>query len=147
MPHTGRQINIKACILTDGGYYGKGHTNVSMYVTQNVSLLAQAIRVGYEAVNPGKEPMFRVLKKVYYPRGDRFLSDTETIASEGLRDGDLVILTNTEDKFVLDTVAKIKSGMSIHKSKKEKKWVRVIRGLVRGIPWVGEALDALLEKD
>ena len=148
MAHTGKKINIKATVVTQK-YFSKEPTNVNMYLTQKVSQLAQAIRAGYAVVNPGKKDQFLNLRELDYVKEDRFLNDTKTIRNEGLNDGDLVVLTNYENKALVDTIVGMMPELdsSVSGQKKKSKWVRVIRALIRSIPWIGPAIDALFEKD
>jgi len=53
-------------------------------------------------------------------------------------------VAKSEKPTIEDVLKKLSLISDGHESTKENKWVRVIRGLIRGIPWVGEALDEAL---
>ena len=120
---------------------------VSLSRTAKISELVNAIRLALKEVNP-PEKMNHIsgLTQLYYQKSHRFLDLNKKLSKEGLRENDFLIITDCEDKEYLDMIISLKLRDHIGEMtpNEQSKTVLVIRGLIRGIPYIGHALEALI---
>jgi len=89
----------------------------------------------------------RGLTNMYSVRLCRFLEDHNTLTRQGVRSGDTVIMTDCRDAELMAALAlaaSIPANKLVEPSRPRAKALLVIRGLVKGIPYVDHAVDALL---
>ena len=93
--------------------------------------------------------MLSCLRTLYHLRTHRFIPQDRTFRQEGVRENDILVLTDREDtewKNQLEAILELLIKMSRPETGdiSESRAILVIRGLIRGIPYLGEALDAAI---
>jgi len=110
-----------------------------------VSQIATVMKAGYEVCNPGRQLPSNL--KVYDPERKRVLDTNMLVSKAGLKEESIIVVTNLEDNVTLEGILDVLKLSAYWSRRKHKnKVIRLIRALVRGIPWVGPALETLLFK-
>lgn len=82
-------------------------------------------------------------KKLYHLNNKNFLDEERTYKQQKVKGGDSVVLTDYTDMDLLEAVIRSIIPPTI-KSNQERRIKTVIRGFLKGIPWVGPGFDALI---
>lgn len=110
-----------------------------------MSQVVTMMKAGCEVCNPGLKLPSNL--KVYDPERERVLDANMLVSKAGLKEGSIIVVTNLEDNVTLEGILDVLKLSAYWSRRKQKnKMIRLIRALVRGIPWVGPALETLLFK-
>ena len=82
-------------------------------------------------------------KRLYHLKNKNFLEEKRTYKQQKVKGGDSVVLTDYTEKDLLEAIIGSIIPPTI-KSNQERRIKIVIRGFLKGIPWVGPGFDALI---
>ena len=83
-------------------------------------------------------------KKLYHLKKKAFLEDERSYKQQKVKTGDRVVLTDYTDTNLLEALIHAISPPIITESHEESRIKIVIRGFLKGIPWIGPLIDALI---
>lgn len=88
----------------------------------------------------------RIPRKIFWVEGQRFLVDSKTYGSQKVQSGDILVLTDIPDESMLSALVQAVlnvKNISTDREYKSSGPELVMRGILKGIPWIGPFLDAI----
>jgi len=82
-------------------------------------------------------------RKIYNWRNRSFLEEERTFDQQKIKTGDIVVLADHDDTFVLEEIIRFNMPPG-KKSEQESRAKIVVKGFIKGIPWIGPGIVALL---
>ncbi len=138
-------LSVKLFVLLGEGHLGPISLNIWKHQPPNMftALTMDEPLAVPQSMRSGKP------RRLCSLRNRSVLKGSKSLGSQGVDDGDVLILTDIDDPAIIDAFSKVLADLGnisvtdLHKYE-ETRTLAVARGILQGIPWVGPALDALL---
>src|SRR5712692_5334069 len=138
-------LSVKLLFLLGDGHLGQMSFNTWKHHTPDMltaPTMDEPLAIP-QAMRTGKP------RRLYSLRSGSILHGSETLGSQCVDDGDVLILTDIDDPAIIAAFSKVLADLANisvedQQKYKESRARAVARGILQGIPWAGPALDALL---